>query len=81
MEVEVGRGVGESVGVALGPGIGVKVLVGEGVGVKAAIVSCTIATTVGFGVKTTSSGGNRAYLIDERRFENRQSTRSRMVGI
>lgn len=74
MGVEVGCGVGVKLGEEVGPGVGVKVLEGEGVGVKAAMVSWTMATTVGFGVNTTSSGGNNAYRIEDRRLEIRQSS-------
>ena len=74
MGVDVGSGVDVKSSVDVGPSFGVDVCVGEGVGVRAANVSCTIATTVGFGVKTTSSGGDNAYLIVERRFDMRQST-------
>src|SRR4030067_3567575 len=73
-----GIGVGTSVGVAVrvgmvvGPGVGVVVAVG----VKAFMVNCTMATSVGLGVKTASPGGDRAYLIRALNSDTRQARRS-----
>ena len=74
-------GVGERSGVEVGPADAVGECVGDGVEVKASIVACTIAAIVGLGVKTASSGGDKAYFIVDRKLEMRQSTFSRMIGI
>ncbi len=65
-------GVGVTVGGSVGPGVEVSVAVG----VRAERVVRTIACSVGFGVKTASSGGDNAYLMRARSSLTRQPTRS-----
>jgi hypothetical protein len=64
--------VGLGVGLAVGPAVGVL----EGVGVKARSVCWTMAASVGLGVKTDSSGGNKAYQTAARASEMRHPNRS-----
>jgi len=60
----VGTSVVVGVGVEVSVGPGVRVVVGDGV--IAMSVLSTIAAIVGSGVKTASSGGEKAYLISAR---------------
>ena len=80
-----GIGVGDSVAVGEIVAVGGFSIVGEGVvgevvGVKASSVACTMAATVGLGVKTASSGGEKAYFIFARNSEIRQPIRSCTKG-